>query len=224
LPKDNYRKTKIFISDKGGDDGIPGELAQNLEFLNVLVAEIDELQKVDCFTLAHRLTNRRLRRSPDISADKVYAHALLALDRLAFDASQNDTKDLEFAGHLTELEEMYLSNSGLVDIDNGSFVFASSAVQSYFAVDGLRDQMPSLLKTQASDWPPVYSQTTIKDIRKFLSPKCAPAPLTKEIAQVKMALTCSLNRHVKDYDKTTMKLLMETIGKKSPTDTCEFKP
>jgi NACHT domain len=224
LPKDNYPKTKTFINDKGGDDGIPGELAQNLEFLNVLVAEIDEVQKIDCYTLAHRLTNRRLRRSPEISADKVYAPALLALDRLAFDASQNDTRDLEFAGHLSELDEIYLSKSGLVDIENGSLVFASSAVQSYFAVEGLRDQMPNLTKTQVPDWPPVYSQTMVKDIRKFLSPKCVAVPLTRELAQVKMALACSLNQHAKDYDRTTTKLLTETLGKKSPTDTCERKP
>lgn len=223
LPKENYQKAQDLIDDKGLVKGIPSELSQNLEFLNFLVAQVDEVQKLDCYTLCRRLTNRSLRRSPDLITDKVYGSALLALHRLAYDASQHNTNDLEFSGHISELDELYLSKSGLADIENGSFVFASPAVQSYFAVEGLRDQMPNPSNPSRSDWPPVYSQTLVKDIRKFLTNKCAPPPLSKELAEVKMALACSLDQHSKEYDKLTMKLSMDALGKQPPANICKQK-
>jgi hypothetical protein len=221
LPRANYQETRDLVGDNGRETGIPGELSQNLEFLNFLVEEVDEVQKLDCYTLCRRLTNHSLRRSPDLVTDKVYGSVLSALHRLAYDASQHNTNDLEFSGHISELDESYLSKSGLVDIENGSFVFASPAVHSYFSVEGLRDQMSS---ASGGDWPPVYSQTLVKDIRKFLTNKCAPPPLPKELAEVKRALACSLNRHPKEYDKETLKLSMSTLGKESPTEVCEQKP
>jgi len=218
---ENSQKTPDLSDDKEVDRSIPGQLSENLEFLNFLVEEVNEVQKLDCYTLCSRLANRSLRRSPGLIKDEVYSSALLAFHRLAYDASQHNTSDLEFSGHISQSDEVYLNESGLVDIQNGSFVFASPALHSYFAVEGLRDLMPKPSSPSGTDWPPVYSKTIVRDIRKFLTNKCAPPPLSKELTDVKVALACSLDRHPQEYDKTTLKLAVEALGKQSPAEVCK---
>jgi hypothetical protein len=223
LPKENYYKARHLLNSKGHEEGIQSELSQNLEFLNFLVEEIDEVRKLDCYTLSSRLTNRSLRKSPDLVKDSVYSSVLPALHSLAYEASQHNTIDLEFSGHISQSDEQYLSESGLVDIQNGSFVFASPAVHSYMALEGLRDRIPSSSVASSTDWPPAYSQTLIKDVNKFFTATCAPPPLPKELEEVRVALACSLAKHPTEYDTITTKLIVGRLDRRSPSEVCAQK-
>lgn len=136
---DHYDKTEKLIAETGGSLGVPGQLAANLELLNLMVEEVDEVSKLDSFALCRRLTNRVLERSPELHPDDVYKQAVTSLHRLAYEASQHNTGDLEFAGHIDQMDQLYLSKSGLADIDAGSFRFTLSIVHSYMALEGLRD-------------------------------------------------------------------------------------
>lgn len=210
--------------DPSEDLSIAGQLAQNLEFLNLIVEEIDEVQNIDSYTLCRRMTNRILRRSPDLAKDDSYDKALKAMHRLAYSASQNNTSDLEFAGRISQSDELILSESGLVDIENGSFIFASPVVHSYFALEGLRDQMPTPPNPPKNDWPPLYSRTLLNDVNKFLANQGnKDLPLPKELADVKIALACSLNQHRTQYDSKTKRLLLAGLRNIDPRS-CPLQP